>query len=51
VPRKDVFVSKASAKRKTAGAKIKKAKRKNHNGSGQRVHTAGSGFPYSDFNR
>jgi hypothetical protein len=48
MPRKDVLVSKEAVKRKT---KIKKAKRKNHNGTNQRVHTAGSAFAYSDFNR
>ena len=48
VPRKDVFVSKAAVKRKT---KIKKAKKKVHNGTSQRVHTAGTAFAYSDFNR
>lgn len=48
MPRKDVFVSKAAVKRKT---KIKKAKKKVHNGTNQRVHTAGTAFAYSDFNR
>lgn len=48
MPRKDVFVSKAAVKRKT---KIKKAKRKNHNGTNQRVATPGNAFAYSDFNR